>query len=131
MSSPQSLEELSEILENHPEIADLLYRESGETVADLIESGELADRIQSQGLVERSIPASGGPENAFEVQIMNYGPVFWIHANELDDVGYFTSMDDAEAHAFDEYDAYISAAAEEEEWDEDDEEDDDEEEENP
>ena len=37
------------------------------------------------------------PEASFPIDIMQFGPVFWIAAQEHDDVGYFTSMKDAVA----------------------------------
>jgi hypothetical protein len=46
-------------------------------------------------------------ETEFPIFIMRFGPVFWIAAQEHDDVGYFASMKDAVAAANLEYEQFI------------------------
>jgi len=54
-----------------------------------------------------------GPDNdVFPIDIMRYGPVFFIRAPEFDDKGYLSSVKEARAYAEGEFEPYITALAE-------------------
>ncbi len=78
---------------------------------DLIED-EKRDSLEE---FEDSLTAAAPDDDVFEIEIMSAGPVFWIRANEFEDIGYFCSRKDAVAHAEEYFESYISELADREE----------------
>ncbi|MCS5488909.1 hypothetical protein [Algoriphagus limi] len=54
-----------------------------------------------------------GSYGEFPISVLNYGPVFWIEAQEFDSIGYFRSKDDAVSCAEWEYMEYLEGDNEE------------------
>ena len=54
------------------------------------------------------IDAAAPDDDVFGIEIWSTGPVFWIRANEFDDIGYFPSLADARAYAEDFFEGFIS-----------------------
>lgn len=61
--------------------------------------------VINEATVEEDIAAFGAEE--FSIEIMNYGPVYFIRASEFDDIGYFASCDEAKKEAVYHYDSFI------------------------
>lgn len=61
------------------------------------------------------LEATGAYDDPFEVRIHRIGPIFWVAANEFDDVGYFRSLVDAESYADDEYSSFLNQPEDEDE----------------
>ena len=54
------------------------------------------------------VEAAAPDDDIFEVEIWSTGPVFWIRANEFDDIGYFSSLAEARAYAEEFFEGPIS-----------------------
>ena len=64
--------------------------------------------IHNDSGVEEEIDAIGAYEEGFYVVVRSYANiVFWIQANEFDDVKYFSNKEDALNYAYDEFSSYI------------------------
>jgi len=50
--------------------------------------------------------------DVFEIEIWSTGQVFWIRANEFDDIGYFPSLKEARGYAENFFESYITDLAE-------------------
>lgn len=117
------LEDFLDALAQHAEVRELLLK-SGKTIAEFHDSGGLHDLVHDDSYEISEIDAWGGDENHYQIRIQEFGSVFWIQAKEFDDIGYFASLAEAEAHARDAYQTDIEAAEEFAESEEDDDEDD-------
>jgi hypothetical protein len=128
-TTPKPLKDFEALLRSDPEITQLLKEEDVTDLSEFIESGALAACLNDYGSLASSIDAWGA-DDAFQIEIYRFGPIYWIRALEFDDIGYFGSQRDAERHAAFEYSGLIEAYEENAYGsDEDDEDEDDEEEE--
>jgi hypothetical protein len=66
--------------------------------------------LRNEAEVTKSFTGLGGYDE-FGINIMKFGGVYWIEAQEFDDIGYFSSEDDASSIAEGEYEPFISAAS--------------------
>ena len=114
MSEPIKLEYFLEALARIPRIQEEIATRKVETVQNLFDSGELEDFVKNESDSGDVIGGSGGPEHGFDIEIRSFGPLYWIHANEFDDIGYFASEEDAHQFASEEYGPYIDALDEDE-----------------
>lgn len=89
-----------------------------EPLIEICLSDEIEDLIGNNSEPVRDIAARGGMDE-FSIQIIRYGPVYWISAPEFDDIGYFGSLRKAVACAQVEYDVYIERVHEGEDDEED------------
>lgn len=105
------LEDFLDALAQDPRVQELLL-ESGVTITGFHDSGGLPDLVHNESHEVSEIDAWGGDENHYQIRILRFGPVFWIEANEFDDIGYFATEAEAEAHARDAYEPDIEAAEE-------------------
>jgi hypothetical protein len=78
---------------------------------DLIED----NKQEISGSPEEAIDAAAPDDDIFGIEIWSTGPVFWIRANEFDDIGYFPSLPEARAYAEVEFESHITELAEREE----------------
>jgi len=101
MIPPKPLDDFRDALLNEKEVIKDL---------DGDEPDDLTDLVHNNASVVDSIQALG--EDVFEIVINRYGPVFYISANEFDDIGYFASLKEALEYAEQEFEPYISALAE-------------------
>ena len=93
-------------------------------IKDLRSNGDLGDedgKINFRNLVDQidctihddsavveEIDAIGAYEEGFYVVVRSYANiVFWIQANEFDDIKYFSNKEDALNYAYDEFSSYI------------------------
>ncbi|MBU6301989.1 MAG: hypothetical protein KGS60_10575 [Verrucomicrobia bacterium] len=126
MNQPQPLSAFKDQILSCPKILDLIANHyGGEVEAALarFQAGnddDLWDLIadQKRGSLEEfatSLMAAAPDDDVFEIEILSAGPVFWIRANEFEDIGYFGSQYDALVYAEDYFDPYISELADREE----------------
>ncbi|MDC0066871.1 hypothetical protein OAK16_04660 [Verrucomicrobia bacterium] len=110
-----NLEEFEkELMQCPPLIKDL--RKSGSANGEECEFkfSNLIDQIDciihDDSAVEEEIEAQGAYEEVFNVTIKSYSEiVYWIQANEFDDIKYFSTKEDALNYAHDEFSSYIGA----------------------
>jgi hypothetical protein len=74
----------------------------------------LVDLVMNESEAVKSFTGLGG-YGEFGINVMKFGSAYWIQAAEFDNIGYFSSEDDASSVAESEYDSFISAASESEE----------------
>lgn len=129
MTQPKPLSAFKDQLLQSKEIQQLIAEEFGAeagTALGRFRSGDAADlwdliednKMEISGCPEDAIEAAAPDDDIFEIEIWSAGPVFWIQANEFDDIGYFGSLIDARRYAEEEFEALISALEEREEEDE-------------
>lgn len=58
------------------------------------------DEISNEAEVIESVDAVGAYEDEFSVNVMEYQGIFFVQANEFDDIRYFLKKESAEAAAF-------------------------------
>ena len=63
---------------------------------------------KGSGRCASTIDAMGSSDGAFEIEICEVGPLYFIRAAEFDDSDWFTSLKDAVAYAEEEYSEYIA-----------------------
>lgn len=74
------------------------------TIGDLAqEHGDCVDSLEGQAADEWDY---------FDISIVQYGPIFYIQANEFDDIGYFDSLEEAMGVAESEFSDAIQARKE-------------------
>ncbi|PAW63903.1 MAG: hypothetical protein B9S36_03755 [Verrucomicrobiia bacterium Tous-C2TDCM] len=111
MSQPQTFETVLATLRSESSFHEHLSRHREGDVNDLIESTDFEDFVQNRSDLEEIIEASGGEGYDFEIEVLSFGPIFWVRAPEFDDIGYFTSLEDALWHAREFYEPYIETLA--------------------
>ena len=114
MSKPINFEYFLEALARNQRVQEEIATRKGETLRNLFDSGELEDFVKNESDSEDAIGGSGGPEHGFDIEIRSFGPLYWIHANEFDDIGYFASEKEAHEFAIEEYGPYIDTLDEDE-----------------
>jgi len=118
MSAPKDLSQFKDLLLQSEEIHSLVLKHSdkgaeqlesflrGETLNDLYEIIE--EESHERAAEPVSFIEGAAPDNdVFHINIHKLGPVFFITANEFDDIGYFASKREAEDYASMEFDGYI------------------------
>jgi hypothetical protein len=119
MTQPKPLITFKDQLLQSGDIKNLIAEEYGPEADAAIgrfcsgDDGDLWDLIEDNkdatfGTLEVSIDAAAPDDDIFEIQIWSTGPVFWIRANEFDDIGYFGSRDEARRYAEVEFEGLIS-----------------------
>jgi len=125
MTQPKPLSAFKDQLLQSGDIQKLIAREYGPE-ADAAtgrfrsgDDGDLWDLIEDNkqeisGSPKEAIEAAAPDNDIFEIHIWSTGPVFWIQANEFDDIGYFASLNEARAYAEEEFEGFISELRERE-----------------
>jgi hypothetical protein len=116
MTKPIEIDQFLGALAENPRVKEELAESKSSNFQEFFDSGELEDLIKNESSYTDTIQASGGPDLEFDIEIQSFGPVFWIQANEFDDIGYFATEKEAHEYALEEYAPYIG---EPEEFDED------------
>lgn len=70
----------------------------------------LVDLLSTEGSPAQSFVGRGDFDD-FPITVMQFGPVFWIEAQEFDDIGYFSDCETAASIAESNYEPFISNAA--------------------
>jgi len=126
MTKPQPLSTFKDQLLQSEDIQKLIAEEYGPEADAAIgrfrsgDDGDLWDLIEDNkdatfGTLEVSIEAAAPDDDIFGIEIWSTGPVFWIRANEFDDIGYFPSLPEARAYAEVEFESHINELSEREE----------------
>ena len=126
MTKPQPLSAFKDQLLQSEDIQELIAKEYGPESDAAIgrfrsgDDGDLWDLIEDNkdatfGTLEVSIDAAAPDDDVFGIEIWSTGPVFWIRANEFDDIGYFPSRDEARRYAKVEFESHINELSEREE----------------
>lgn len=131
MTTPQPLQHYKELLLHSDFVKELIqseYEEDAQDAIDRFNAGvddELWDLLEDHKYdrwsPEATIEAAGPDNDIFEIEIFALGPVFFIRANEFDEIGYFDSVSDAISYAEREYEELINALHEREYYDDDEE----------
>jgi len=119
MPHPKELSKFKDLLLASEEIRALVVREGGveatekwaafqrgENLDDLYEIVE-AETYERSGAPVASIDGAAPDDDVFAIDIHQVGPVFFITANEFDDIGYFKTADDALKYAAEEFEGFI------------------------
>ena len=120
----QGLEQFLDRLKECPEVSKELKSDGHESF-DNFSSDEVFDYVEdiisNNGEHEDYIEALGAYEDIFHVNILSFaGTVYWITANEFDDIKYFSTKKDAVEYAHDEFSSYIGGLVDLREREEDD-----------
>lgn len=125
MTEPRPADEFIETLLNSEEVVSACRAELGERAADVIARAERSDatdflewfeewRLNNTDGIAEEIDGAAPYNDTFAIQIVKAGPLFWIRANEFDDICYFNALDDARACVHDEFEGFINELAERE-----------------
>jgi len=125
MTTPRPLQEFKDLLLKSKAIKNLVAEHYGPTAKARMKQfqegniDDLLDLIEENkqelsGSPEETIEGAAPDNDVFEIELWAAGPVFWIRANEFDDIGYFSSLKDARTHAQREFEDFISELAERE-----------------
>jgi len=69
----------------------------------------LNDDLWESSTTDISFEGAGPENDTFFIQIMKLGPLYFIQANEFDDIKYFDDLNCASAYAQIEYEPFITA----------------------
>ena len=106
MTSPKPLDQFMESLLASPEIQQFIKERYGKQSSAKLAKFQSGDTDELHDLlIDHKQEIAGYPEethqasDGFDVELWKLGPVFWIHANEFDDMGYFDSLAAARDYA--------------------------------
>lgn len=125
MIEPKPLQAFTDILLKSKAIKKLVTEHYGTDAKQRMkqfQAGEAADlldlievsKMDLSGSPEDTIEAAAPNDDIFEIELWETGPVFWIRANEFDDIGYFLSLQGARIYAKQEFESFISELADRE-----------------
>jgi hypothetical protein len=126
MTRPRDLSAFTDNLLASEEIRSLASSEWGEAVGEkwaAFERGEQLGDLHDLVLGAKddavyddvgSFEGAGPDDDTFDIEIKRIGPVFFVTANEFDDLQFFGSEAEAEEYAQDFYAPYVEALAERE-----------------
>ena len=90
---------------------------AGETLSDeeLGAHDIIHDLVHNNSVVADSLAGwSSASDDTFPINVMQFGSVFWIEAQEFDDIGYFDTLEEAKDAAEANYEPTITEASEHE-----------------
>lgn len=120
---PRSADSFLDLLLGSKEVLTACEADLGAKAASVIErarSGDSADflewfeewRINNTDNIADEIDAAAPYDDVFAIEIVEAGPLFWIRANEFDDLCYFDSLEGARACANEHFEGFINELAE-------------------
>lgn len=82
---------------------------NGVTYNDIHEDFEdvIINCIEENAVVEDTLTGIGG-YGEFPIEILNFGPLYWISAQDFDQIKYFKTFEDAYACAEFEYESFLN-----------------------
>ena len=130
MTEPRPAEHFLDLLLNSEGVVAACKAALGERSADVIAratQGDTTDflewfeewRLNDLGDPVEQLEGAAPDDDTFSIDIHQTGPLFWIQANEFDDICYFGSKDNAVEHAEMEFSGFIDALNEREDDEED------------
>ena len=113
MTDPKPLREFKDLLLKSKAIKKLVTEHYGAAAKERMkqfQAGDAGDIVDLLQLIEErkeelstspeaTIDAAAPDDDVFQILIWSAGPVYWITANEFDDIGYFSSLKDAKSYA--------------------------------
>jgi hypothetical protein len=133
MTKPQDLSAFTDKLLASEEIRSLASDEWGESANEKWAAFERGERlgdlhnlvlgVKDDALYDYvgSFEGAGPDDDTFDIEIKRIGPVFFVTANEFDDLQFFGSEAEAEEYAQDYFAPYVEALAERDDEEEEDE----------
>lgn len=123
MIEPQPLQSFTNILLKSKAIKKLVTEHYGAEARQRMKqfrAGEIDDlveliednKIQLADSPVETIHGAAPDNDVFHIKLCAVGPVFYIRANEFDDIGYFSSLEEARIYAEFEFEGFISELAE-------------------
>jgi hypothetical protein len=123
MTRPCSSDHFVTLLLRSAEVLSACQTELGENAEFIIRkagAGDASDflewfeewRLSNTDTVVEEIDGAAPYNDTFAIQILKAGPLFWIRANEFDDICYFDSLEDARSCVYDEFEGFINELAE-------------------
>jgi hypothetical protein len=125
MYGAKPLESFFPSLAAHPSVQTALREEfgkDGSTVIAKMKAGEslsdeahnvILDLVHNDAVEADSLAGwSSSCNDTFPINVMQFGSVFWIAAPEFDDIGYFDTLEEAQAAAEANYEPFITEASE-------------------
>lgn len=109
-SRPRSADAFLDLLLGSKEVLAACEADLGARAASAIErarNGDSTDflewfeewRMNNTDNIADEIDAAAPYDDVFAIEIVEAGPIFWIRANEFDDICYFDSLEAARSHA--------------------------------
>ena len=123
MTEPRRAEEFIDPLLKSEEVVAACKEELGKQTADVISRAKDGDatafldwfeewRMSNADTVAEEIEGAAPYNDTFAIEIIKAGPLFWIRANEFDDICYFKSLEDARSCVYEEFKGFINELAE-------------------
>jgi hypothetical protein len=123
MTEPRPAGDFLDLLLKSEEVVLVCKEELSEQAADVIsraKEGNATDfldwfeewRMSNTDTIAEEIEGAAPYNDTFAIQIVKAGPLFWIRANEFDDICYFDSLACARACVYEEFEGFINELAE-------------------
>ena len=95
------------------EISNNIIRQfnNGVTYEDIHDDFEdvIIDCVENNAIVENTLTGVGG-YGEFPINILNFGPLYWVSAQEFDPIKYFKTIEDAMSCAESEYATFLDGS---------------------
>ena len=123
MKEPRSVDNFLDLLLSSEEVVAACKEDLGEKSADVMSRAKEGDatnfldwfeewRMSNIDTVEEEIEGAAPYNDTFAIEIIQAGPIFWIRANEFDDICYFNSLEDARSCVYEQFEGFINELAE-------------------
>lgn len=125
MRKPRSADEFLDLLLSSEEVVSACKVDMGEKAVDVMsraKEGDASDfldwfedwRMSNTDTVAEEVEGAAPYDDTFAIEIIKAGPIFWIRANEFDDICYFDSLENARLCVYEEFEGFINELAERE-----------------
>jgi hypothetical protein len=122
MQEPKPLQEFKAVLLKSKAIKKLITQHYGLEAKERLKqfkAGEMDDlldliedyKFEMSGSPVETIDGAAPDDDVFQIELWAVGPVYCIRANEFDNIGYFSSLEEARSYAECEFDGFISELA--------------------
>jgi hypothetical protein len=120
---PRSADEFLDLLLSSEEVVSACKEEMGEKAVDVMSRAKEGDstdfldwfeewRMSNTDTVAEEVEGAAPYNDTFAIEIIKADPIFWIRANEFDDICYFDSLEDARSCVYEEFEGFINELAE-------------------
>jgi hypothetical protein len=125
VKEPRSADNFLDLLLSSEEVVAACQEDLGEKSVDVMsraKEGDATDfldwfeewRMNNTETVAEEVEGAAPYNDTFAIEIIQAGPIFWIRANEFDDICYFDSLKDAQACVHETFEGFINELAERE-----------------
>lgn len=101
----------------YQELAEVILRSALEGREDeVIGTGAwdtITELIRNESISVEELSGDGPDEDTFLISVLQFGPVFWVEAQEFDADGYFATLEDAVSYAESKFAPFMACADEE------------------